>query len=361
MSGKKLRKERHDAQVAAAKEETANKIPRWLDVGVTINPGPRGYQETKMPIKMPDGETKIVPVSFTVPEDARDGQKITLRMTVQGPPEDVPPPPTAAMIGGVEEEEWRLRDQFRFRRMPWWVVFMVGVYGILKVVALYESPCAVLGVASPVEKRAVTKAYRSLSMCTHPDRMVGKTDADKDRGEVLFTRMTEARDELNDYLDKGGRQSNCREHPNCVPGRKEFGEKKFLKRCSKPQSVTFRGASETETLSMLCPCSCKDFAHPEGGVDAVSCYRDMLEVQVMDFLTVLPEILGQTTGQDVWALGNTLKNHFISIVTLEAGIMGSISSLLFLSMVWRMLLMPAMQFVYRGTVFQSIVSVPTGE
>ena len=228
-----------------------------------------------MPIKMPDGETKIVPVSFTVPEDARDGQKITLRMTVQGPPEDVPPPPTAAMIGGVEEEEWRLRDQFRFRRMPWWVVFMVGVYGILKVVALYESPCAVLGVASPVEKRAVTKAYRSLSMCTHPDRMVGKTDADKDRGEVLFTRMTEARDELNDYLDKGGRQSNCREHPNCVPGRKEFGEKKFLKRCSKPQSVTFRGASETETLSMLCPCSCKDFAHPEGGVDAVSCYREL--------------------------------------------------------------------------------------
>jgi hypothetical protein len=38
--------------------------------------------------------------------------------------------------------------------------------------------------------------------------------------------------------------------------------------------------------------------------------------------------------------------------------MGTISSLLFLSMVWRMLLVPALQFFYQGTVFQSVISVP---
>ena len=54
-----------------------------------------------------------------------------------------------------------------------------------------------------------------------------------------------------------------------------------------------------------------------------------------------------------------LKHYFWSIVTLEHGPMGSISALFTLSLVWRMLLKPFLAFFYKGTVFQSVVSVPT--
>jgi hypothetical protein len=285
MSSKKQRKEAEKAAVDAAAEQAPIKIPRWMDVPITVNPGPRGHQTAKLPMQVPPGQPPmIVPVSFTIPEAAKDGDKMVVRMTLTGPPEALPPPPTQTMLGGLETEEWNLREQFHFRRMPWWVVFVMGVYGVFKLFELYGSPCAVLGVASPVDKRAVTKAYRGLSMCTHPDRMTGKDSDAKARGEILFTRMTKARDELNDFLDHGGRNAGCTENPNCEPVRKQIDEKDFLRRCSKPQKHTFRDGSETALLRDLCPCSCKSYEHPEGGVESISCYSTMIEVQIVEFL-----------------------------------------------------------------------------
>ena len=78
-----------------------------------------------------------------------------------------------------------LRDQFRFRRLPWWVVFALAIYAVLKVYSVYDSPCAVLGVSSPAHERQVKKAYRKLSTCTHPDRLVGK-DADEQVNFAIF-------------------------------------------------------------------------------------------------------------------------------------------------------------------------------
>lgn len=53
-------------------------------------------------------------------------------------------------------------------------------------------------------------------------------------------------------------------------------------------------------------------------MEEVSCYRDMLEVQAMEFLYVIPDMLSQTTGQDVWALWPVFKQYVIGLVTLEA-------------------------------------------
>jgi hypothetical protein len=58
-------------------------------------------------------------------------------------------------------------------------------------------------------------------------------------------------------------------------------------------------------------------------------------------------------------MGDLAKDFAYGLVTLEAGVMGTISSVLFLSMVWRMLMKPLAQFFYQGTVFQSAVSAPT--
>jgi hypothetical protein len=160
-----------------------------------------------------------------------------------------------------------LRDQFRFRRMPWWVVFVAGMFLVLKVFALYDSPCAVLGVPSPVNKRSLKKAYRSLSMCTHPDRMSTRSAYDKERAETLFKRVTAAEEELADYLKSGGRQAGCRENPNCVKVREHFKkESVFLKKCNRPQSQVFSDGSDTALLKELwCACGVAPASEEGGG------------------------------------------------------------------------------------------------
>ena len=94
-------------------------------------------------------------------------------------------------------------------------------------------------------------------------------------------------------------------------------------------------------------------------MEEVSCYPNELEVQIYQMMEDLPIILSQASGQDVWAMLDALKAFFLGIVTLESGVTGSISSLLLLSMVWRILLSPLLGFFYKGHVFQSVVSVPT--
>eukprot|EP01045_Picozoa_sp_COSAG04_P003664 COSAG04_NODE_151_length_22485_cov_15.968552_6_plen_124_part_00 len=91
----------------------------------------------------------------------------------------------------------------------------------------------------------------------------------------------------------------------------------------------------------------------------MSCYPNELEVQIYQLMEDLPIILSQASGQDVWAMLDGLKAFFLGIVTLESGVTGSISSLLLLSMLWRIFLSPLLGFFYKGHVFQSVVSVPT--
>lgn len=80
--------------------------------------------------------------------------------------------------------------------LPWWVVLLASVYLLLHLGLLFEGPCGILGVSSPLRKLQVDKAFRAISTCTHPDKLIRHTPADKRRGELLFKRATDARDEL---------------------------------------------------------------------------------------------------------------------------------------------------------------------
>ena len=93
-----------------------------------------------------------------------------------------------------------LSSLFHIRRMPWWLVFLTGMYLLVKLQGVYDSNCAVLGLWSPVSRRDVTKAYRKVSMCTHPDKLLNP--ADKKLGEILFTRATKAREEIKQLSSK---------------------------------------------------------------------------------------------------------------------------------------------------------------
>ena len=60
--------------------------------------------------------------------------------------------------------------------LPWWVVLLVTCYLLLKVGLSLEHPCSVLGVWSPVTRGQISKRYREISMCTHPDRLGSKVE-----------------------------------------------------------------------------------------------------------------------------------------------------------------------------------------
>lgn len=81
-----------------------------------------------------------------------------------------------------------------------------------------DSPCAVLGTQSPVSKSEINKAFRGLSMCSHPDRLRGRlkreaTPAESRRGEIIFTRASAAKDELTKMLKsrRGATSVQCYE------------------------------------------------------------------------------------------------------------------------------------------------------
>lgn len=90
-----------------------------------------------------------------------------------------------------------LREYFQWRALPWWFCFFIGLHFLVRLQYVYnESPCAVLGTPSPVTASDVKKAFRTVSMCTHPDRIraKGATAAEEERGKIIFKRATNARD-----------------------------------------------------------------------------------------------------------------------------------------------------------------------
>mmetsp|Transcript_34823 Transcript_34823/g.75943 ORF Transcript_34823/g.75943 Transcript_34823/m.75943 type:complete len:693 (-) Transcript_34823:91-2169(-) len=103
---------------------------------------------------------------------------------------------------------------FRWRPLPWWVCFLVGIFLLTKLQLVYnDSPCAVLGTQGPVALPDVKKAFRNISMCTHPDRLRGRlkrdpTPAESRRGEILFNRASAAKDHLTKML-KGKKKIPC--------------------------------------------------------------------------------------------------------------------------------------------------------
>lgn len=110
----------------------------------------------------------------------------------------------------------RIRDYFRYRPLPWWICYILAIFLLTKFQIVYnDSPCAVLGVQSPVSQSEIKKAFRQLSMCTHPDRLRGRlkrdaTPSEERRGEILFNRASQAKDELTTMLKKGkGKTIQC--------------------------------------------------------------------------------------------------------------------------------------------------------
>ena len=79
---------------------------------------------------------------------------------------------------------------------PWWATFLLSVYLLMKLGATLEHPCTVLGAWTPISKSHVAKSYRALSVCTHPDKLVGRSAADIERGGMLFARASQAREHL---------------------------------------------------------------------------------------------------------------------------------------------------------------------
>ena len=71
---------------------------------------------------------------------------------------------------------------------PWWSVILLAIYVLLKLYISMEHPCSILG-TSTVTRGAVSKAYRSVSTCTHPDKLRDLSETERQRGELPIERV----------------------------------------------------------------------------------------------------------------------------------------------------------------------------
>lgn len=121
------------------------------------------------------------------------------------------------------QQQKKLSEYFRWQPAPWWICFLLGVFFLTKLQLVYnDSPCAVLGTQSPVTMSEVKKAFRGLSLCSHPDRLRGvlkrdATPAETRRGEIIFNRASAAKDELTKMF-KGKKASSVQ----CYEGELEM-------------------------------------------------------------------------------------------------------------------------------------------
>ena len=88
-------------------------------------------------------------------------------------------------------------------------MLVFSVYSLLKLGMTLEHPCGVLGTHAPVTRSQIQKAYRSLSVCTHPDKLVGFETEDVRRGELLFKRASSARESLIAELRSASQSKPC--------------------------------------------------------------------------------------------------------------------------------------------------------
>ena len=105
MSSPKKKKKAADAPEGEAPQDGAPllEVPLMLGVDIQVTAQTvRGQQEQKVRWHPgPKQPFKLLPVSFTVPQDAKNGDVLRgLKGRVIGPPEDPPPPPPASRLGG---------------------------------------------------------------------------------------------------------------------------------------------------------------------------------------------------------------------------------------------------------------------
>ena len=114
----------------------------------------------------------------------------------RAPPEGgAPPAEPPAKRYVPPPAQWSRRHYLRCSApLPWHVCFVLGVFAFVKLQAVWDAPCAILGAPSPATKQSVARAYRQLSLCTHPDK--AEAGGDRRRAEVLFLRATRAKDAL---------------------------------------------------------------------------------------------------------------------------------------------------------------------
>jgi len=148
---------------------------------------------------------------------------------------------------------------FAFRPLPWWVMLIVTVYLFSDIRwRLNESPCSILGISDPVTGSVIKKTFRTLSLCTHPDRLRGKlkrapTDQESVTGQVLFNRFTEARDTLMKHLDDKEKRREIR---------RERKNKKRKKEGLPPLEEEYRLLARfLVNISILCMASASKYMH----------------------------------------------------------------------------------------------------
>mmetsp|Transcript_27625 Transcript_27625/g.82387 ORF Transcript_27625/g.82387 Transcript_27625/m.82387 type:complete len:682 (+) Transcript_27625:122-2167(+) len=144
------------------------------------------------------------------------------------------PEDAASATPGQEQAEAPPRKQgigqyFRWRPLPWWLCFGLGVFLFAKLQIVYnDSPCAVLGTQSPVGMSDIKRAFRTLSMCTHPDRLRGRlkrqpTAEESRRGEIIFNRASAAKDELTKVIKSSkGKNGKGPSEVACYQGEMEL-------------------------------------------------------------------------------------------------------------------------------------------
>ncbi|CAE8696024.1 unnamed protein product [Polarella glacialis] len=189
-----------------------------------------------------------------------------------------PQKPAAEDAVPREAQSWTFGQYIRWRPLPWWLCFFGGIFLLTKFQLVYnDSPCAVLGTPDPVTSADVKKAFRSMSMCTHPDRIRGRlkrepTKAELRRGEILFNRASVAKDELT----------------------------KMLKMSRKKE---------------------------------VMCYQGEMEMAIMACFAQAGSMLSSLGMGDIFGMAFDL---FWNIVTFEAGFFNTLLSLLWLGFVFRL-------------------------
>jgi len=146
-------------------------------------------------------------------------------------------------------EQKRIRDYFAWRPLPWWIVFFGGIFLLTKLQIVYnDSPCAVLGTQGPVSMSEIKKAFRTLSMCTHPDRLRGRlkrppTAAEERRGEIIFNRASAAKDELSRVL-----KGRADKRVPCYQGELEMAMWQFISQAGK--AIGGLGIGDYMTIGM---------------------------------------------------------------------------------------------------------------